>query len=134
MYKACSKCGKIHAYNYICETKRRFSGGEERKLRSRWSWTQKSKEIREKANYLCEVCKAQGIITYDDIEVHHITKVKDDESLLLDNYNLICLCAPCHYKADHNQIDQHFLKELARQREEDTGGGWGYITSSQEKS
>ena len=119
MYKACSKCGKIHPSNYICEkAKRQYQGGDERKLRSRWKWTQKSREIRDRAHHLCEVCKDQGQITYADIEVHHIVKVKDDESLLLDNYNLICLCAPHHHLADLNQIESEYLKALARKREE----------------
>ena len=131
MYKACSKCGKIHPRNYVCgEARRLFQGGEDRKLRSRWKWTQKSREIRERAHHLCEVCKDQGIITYDDIEVHHIVKVKDDESLLLDNYNLICLCAPHHHLADTNQIDSEYLRALVVKRENGGVEGTEGITLS----
>ena len=93
-------------------------------MRSTYRWTLKSKEIREKANYLCEVCRAEGVYTYDNLEVHHIVKVKDDNDLLLDNYNLICLCQEHHKQADENSagggrgLSPDYLRELAKQRED----------------
>lgn len=117
MFKACSKCGRIHSSNYECNVGRTFTGGNERKLRSTYSWTKKSLEIRERANHLCEVCRAMGIFTYNNIEVHHIIKVKDDESQLLNDENLICLCEEHHKQADRNEIDKDYLRELARQRD-----------------
>lgn len=118
MYKCCSRCGKIHTKNYTChDGKRIYVGGSERQLRSTWRWTEKSRDIRERAHYLCEVCKAEGRLTYDDIEVHHIVKVKDNEELLLDDNNLICLCTAHHRQADNNEIDKEYLRELVRQRE-----------------
>lgn len=117
MFKACSKCGKIHSSNYVCNVRNyNNSDSKEKKLRSQYSWTEKSKQIREDANHLCEVCRDQGIFTYDKIEVHHITKVKDDESRLLDDENLISLCAPHHKQADNNELDKDYLIELARKR------------------
>lgn len=67
---------------------------------------------------MCEVCRDQNKIEYNNIEVHHITKVRDDETLLLDNYNLICLCQEHHEQADKGLIDKEYLQRLARQREE----------------
>lgn len=119
MFRACSKCGKIHEQSQPCPVKRIvYSGGNERKLRSSYRWTEKSKEVRGAAHYLCEVCKDQNKINYKDIEVHHIVKVKDDESLLLDNYNLICLCQEHHEQADKGLIDTEYLRRLARKRED----------------
>ena len=120
IFQVCSRCGKIHRKNWICNVgrePRRYNGGTERALRSSYNWTQKSKEIRERANYLCEVCRAEGVYTYDGLEVHHITKVKDDEDLLLDNNNLICLCTRHHHQADNNELDKEYLLNLARARE-----------------
>ena len=120
MYKSCSKCGKIHPKNYECNVGRIYSGGDERKLRSKYSWTKKSEEIRERAHHICEVCKDKGTITeqsYKSVEVHHIVKVKDDDSLLLDNENLVCLCIDHHKQADNNEIDKEYLIQLARKRE-----------------
>lgn len=117
MFRSCAKCGKIHASTYICQPKRTFRGGEERKLRSQWSWTEKSREIREKAHHLCEVCKDHGQITYNGLEVHHIVKLTDDKDGLLDDNNLICLCVEHHKQADKGEIDVDYLKRLAEQRE-----------------
>lgn len=90
----------------------------ERHLRSSYQWTKKSKEIREKANHLCEVCRDEGRYTFDNLEVHHIVKVTEDKTLLLDNYNLVCLCQEHHKKADVKKIDADYLRRLAVKREE----------------
>ena len=119
MYKACSKCGKIHPSSFICNKERVYSGGDERQLRSKYVWTKKSREIRDKAHNLCEACKANGVYVYDNIEVHHIVKVRDDKNGLLDNNNLICLCQECHKKADKGQIDSGYLRALAENREKE---------------
>ena len=118
MYKSCSRCGKIHPQNFKCTQGKVYDGGTERKLRQSRRWTEKSEEIRERANYLCEVCRDKGIYTYKNLEVHHIIKIRDDESLLLDNYNLICLCQMHHKDADRGNIDADYLRELAKNREE----------------
>lgn len=117
MYKACSNCGKIHPMNHICYKQRTYESTDERKLRSTSKWTKKSVEIRESANYLCEVCLDQGVINYDKIEVHHITKVGQDKSKLLENDNLICLCPPHHKQADRGEIDTDYLLTLVARRE-----------------
>lgn len=119
MFKSCSRCGKIHDTSYKCNKGNDIlKSRQERKLRSQYAWTQKSEEIRERANHLCEVCRDKGIITYDDIEVHHITKVREDASLLLDNYNLVCLCQEHHKQADKGKLDVDYLIEIAKRRED----------------
>ena len=120
MYKACPKCGKIHDSRYKCSAgaKPIYRGGEERAMRSTYAWTQKSKEIREKAQYLCEVCRDQGFYTYDGLEVHHIVKVRDNKDLLLDNSNLVCLCKDHHKQAEEGLLSARYLKQLAEGREE----------------
>ena len=90
---------------------------EEKRLRSKNKWTQKSIEIRERANYLCEVCRDQGVWTYENVEVHHIRKIKDNPEMYLENENLICLCQLHHKAADNNKIDVNYLISLAIKRE-----------------
>ena len=120
MQFVCSRCGKIHKKGFICpKAKRIYEGGTERKLRSSYAWTEKSKEIRERAHHLCEVCRDEGAITYDGIEVHHIIKVKDNNDLLLDDNNLICLCAAHHRQADNGEIDKDYLRSLALSRDKE---------------
>ena len=118
MYKSCSRCGKIHDTKYRCNVGRVFRGGQERKLRNTRNWINKSLEIRERANYLCEVCRDEGIYNYNDLDVHHIVKIVEDETLLLDNYNLICLCKKHHKEADTGKIDKDYLIKLAKDRED----------------
>ena len=117
MYKSCSICGKIHSTSYKCVRQVVYKDSEERKLRSTNKWKVKSLEIREKANFLCEVCRERGIYTYNNLEVHHITKLKEDKTGLLDNNNLICLCSSHHKEADEGILDKEYLRRIAMLRE-----------------
>ena len=117
MLKACSICGKIHPAGYTHRKYRKYETAEERKLRSSNKWKIKSLEIRENADYLCEVCRDLGVITYDDLEVHHIEKIRDNKDLLLENNNLICLCVTHHKQADRGELSKEYLQKLAEDRE-----------------
>lgn len=117
MFRACPYCGKIHSTDKVCKPIRNYAGGNERVLRNKSVWHKKSIEIRERANNLCEVCKDQGVFTYNNLEVHHIIKLTERPDLLLDNENLIVLCQEHHKLADDGKIDNEYLKELARERE-----------------
>ena len=75
MWKACSKCGKMHSYSYKCTANRTVINDKESKLRNKNKWHEKSEEIREASNYLCAICKEQGIYNYNKISVHHIEKL-----------------------------------------------------------
>ena len=114
MKKACSRCGKIHDSNYKC------NHGKVYQLRTdehnTHKWHKKSEQVRSEAMNLCEVCKAEGKYTYDNLEVHHIVKIKDNKDLLLEDSNLICLCQFHHRLAETGQLDQEYLRELAMQR------------------
>lgn len=114
--KSCSRCGKIHPRGYRCNKGKVYSKTEDDRLRSRYSWTKKAIQIKADAMHLCEVCKAKGLYTYDNLEVHHITKLRDEPQGLLDDYNLICLCQYHHKQADSGKIEADYLRELARER------------------
>lgn len=125
MYKSCSRCGKIHDINYVCtknKPKINWSkynkNNEEYKLRNTYQWHSKAEEIKKRALYLCEVCKDKGIYNYNNLEIHHIVKLRNDSSKLLDNYNLVCLCVYHHKLADKNKIDKDYLLRLAKLRED----------------
>ena len=122
MQKACGKCGRIHPYGYICKAGKNNAGQnssdrEERRLRSTYAWTQKAKQIKEKAQYLCEVCRDKGIYTYDHLEAHHIIKVREDKEKYLDDDNLVCLCESCHQQADAGELSKEYLQMLAGRRD-----------------
>lgn len=117
--KSCSRCGKIHAYNYKCYLGKQYNKNAIDKMRSTYAWTRKAEEIKKASNYLCAICLQEGIYNYDELETHHIVKIQDDPSGLLDNYNLICLCKYHHKQADDGKIDKELLLRLASEREED---------------
>ena len=114
--KSCSRCGRIHARGYRCNAGRVYSKTQDDKLRSRYSWTKKAIQIKNDALNLCEVCKDKGLYTYDNLEVHHIVKLRDDPTRLLDDENLICLCEYHHTQADAGELDADYLTELAKRR------------------
>lgn len=45
--------------------------------------------------YMCEDCKAKGLITLA-VDVHHIVEIADDWDKRLDIDNLRALCVSCH--------------------------------------
>jgi 5-methylcytosine-specific restriction endonuclease McrA len=114
--KSCSKCGRIHPRGFKCNAGRTYKKTNESTLRSRWAWTQKAKQIKDDAQGLCEVCRKQGVYTYDNLEVHHITKLADDPDGLLEDDNLICLCVYHHKQADAGDLDAEELRKIARER------------------
>lgn len=122
MFKSCLRCGKIHDANYKCNVgirKRKYknSDSEAHKLRNTTAWVYKSKEMRQRAGYLCEVCKAEGVYTYNGLEVHHIEKLKDQPVKLLDDDNLVVLCVYHHKLADIGMIKECYLRKLVEIRE-----------------
>lgn len=114
MLKSCQYCGKIHDSKYMCPHKPQIKKKrtEEDKFRQTREWTNKSTEIKELHNYLCAVCKDNGIYTYNGLETHHIEKLNDRYDLRLDNENLIPLCITHHKQADKGEIDKEYLKDL----------------------
>lgn len=112
----CGKCGKIHERSYRCINKRTYTRTAENKLRSTYQWTKKAKQIKNDAMGLCEVCKAQGVYTYDGLEVHHIEKLRENPDGLLNDDNLICLCTYHHKQADTGELNADYLRELVKER------------------
>ncbi len=120
MKRACSKCGRIHSYNTKCNAGKIYKSTEDRKLRRTYAWTLKSKAVRSEVLF-CEVCKAQGRYVYDNLEVHHITKLTEDPDGLLEDSNLIVLCVEHHKQADRGELSADYLRSLIHKRQVDGG-------------
>ena len=123
MYKSCSRCGKIHDMNYKCNVGRpkidwnKYKSGAD-KLHQTSAWETKSFQIRNDAQWLCEVCRDNGKLNAENLEVHHIEKLQENPLLFLDDNNLICLCTKHHKQADRGQLSNDYLKSLAYKRVE----------------
>lgn len=114
--KSCSRCGMLHKRDFVCLKGRTYNGGFERKLRKKNICKKKNLEIKERAGWLCEVCRDHGIYTFEGLETHHIESIRKSPEKIVDDDNLICLCKQCHKQAEINKIDATYLKKLARNR------------------
>lgn len=118
MLKTCSRCG-IVPVDHVCPYAKQKKYEQEKnspqdKFRKSWRWYNKSKEIKERDYYLCQVCvrnKYNTINTYNynKLEVHHIVPLSEDYSKRLDNDNLITLCVYHHKMADRDEIPREEL-------------------------
>lgn len=120
MLRSCKRCGRIHEAGE-CPLKKEPQKKYERdsesdRFRNRSIWRRKSKQIKEDAQELCEVCRDKGKYVYMNLSVHHITAIKDDKGQALDDNNLICLCSVCHELAEAGVISSDYLRDLAQKR------------------
>lgn len=118
MLKSCSRCGKLHDFNYDC-SKRIYRKGDSEadKFRSKSKWKYKSKMIKERDYYLCRCCLANILnspmqFNYSNLEVHHIIPLNKDISKGLDDDNLITLCSYHHKLAEKGLIPIKILQKL----------------------
>ncbi len=133
MLISCKYCGRIHERGFECEQKKkavqfRFNKrGRTNKdidrFHSSYKWTRKSKEIRARDKYICQVCKRQLYNPYreietEDIEVHHIIPVCECWDMRLDNDILISLCRCHHEMAEQGLIPRDVLLKIAKEQEE----------------
>lgn len=126
MLKSCRYCGRIHAKGYVCPKKpspekRTKMETEQNKFRSKNSWAKKSKAIRQRDGFLCQVCirglyNPERIYQTDGLEVHHIIPLKNDYNLRLDDENLITLCKKHHEMAEAGKIPTTLLKRIAKEQ------------------
>lgn len=117
MLKTCSVCGKIHDFNKVCRRKTTKKSTEASKFRKTYRWTEKSKYIKQRDNYLCQVCLLDKYntnykYTYRELEVHHIIPLEEDYNKRLDSDNLITLCRYHHELAEKGEISREELQEI----------------------
>lgn len=109
----------MHAYDEPCPRKKPAYSYERTgadRLRFTARWKRKSLQVRSDAHWLCEVCRDQGKVTTDGLEVHHIEKLRDDPDGLIEDDNLVCLCRKHHKMADDGELTKVYLRGLALRR------------------
>lgn len=124
MLVSCSYCGRIHEKSYECgkRPQRIRYNTAAVKFRNTSRWQKKSREIRERDNYLCQCCIREMPGTfrkyeYDSVSVHHNVPVIEDESKRLDNANLITLCPVHHEMAERGEISRDTIQAIINEQE-----------------
>ena len=74
------------------------------------TWKSLRKDIITRDKGCCVLCFKQGIIEYRKLQVHHIIKRTEDESLAYEPSNLVTLCRSCHEKVELLSVQKQ--KEL----------------------
>ena len=132
MLRSCQYCGRIHDRKYICpqkqrnilerQEKRNEKNREAYQFRDTKTWREKSRQIRERDRYCCQVC-IRGLhdperqFETDGISVHHIASIREDWEKRLNNENLISLCRRHHEMAERGEIEKTELEKIAKEQE-----------------
>ena len=125
---SCRYCGRMHRRGEACPKRpKRIHGrgkGEASEFRATNKWKQKSLEIRQRDNNLCQACLcgkyfSTRSLTWNKLSVHHIVPLTEDPTRSLDNRNLITLCDLHHEMAESGEIPRDELLEMASRREEE---------------
>lgn len=129
MLRSCSYCGRIHDSHYDCGKKpqRIKKKYEKDAFRSTSAWQRKAEEIRERDNYLCQICfrnlyETRVQLNSRELSVHHAIPLKEDYGLRLSNENLLTLCSRHHEMAENGLIPLSEILDIIRQQEESPPG------------
>ena len=126
MLKACSICGRVHDRRLQCRPiQSKYSTNESQASHIRGSshWKKLRAYIRGRDNNVCQLCLRNfpGTIRpyeTDGLEVHHITKIEEDESKAFDEDNLISLCRVHHEMAEQGRVAAKDLVAIAKENNE----------------
>ena len=122
---SCKYCGRLHTENYKCPKKPpkpKKSYDDIVRFRSGPDWQKKRLIIKERDNYLCQICirELYGTIrkyNYKDLQVHHAIPISEDEGLKLEDSNLITLCPMHHAMCDKGQIPYNEIKKIINEQQ-----------------
>lgn len=84
-------------------------------------WWEVKRTVWQRANGLCERCKAEGYITAG-VDCHHVKPVEtarspqEMEALCYNVNNVQLLCVPCHIKV-HQDMHTHTKEEVIANRQ-----------------
>ena len=122
---SCQYCGRNHDEGYICNKKPRKNRNktdEASRFRNTSAWQEKRRQIKERDNYLCQVCIRDLYNTWrrynhQDLQVHHAVPIDISKELRLEDSNLITLCPMHHAMCDRGEIPYNEIKEIILEQE-----------------
>ena len=124
--KSCQYCSRIHSTDYDCgkrpKRKYKYIRPDEDTFRNTSVWRKKRDEIRERDNYLCQICirnlyNTTRILNSEELEVHHCEKLRDNYEKRLDNDNLLTVCEYHHKRCDLGEIPRDIVKKIILEQE-----------------
>ncbi len=85
-------------------------------------WHKKRTKIKQRDNYLCQVCvrdlyNTQRIYNCENLQVHHAIPINSSNELKLEDSNLITLCSMHHSMCDKGQIPYEEVKRIIDEQE-----------------
>lgn len=116
MKTRCVKCRKLIEYgNSYCEKcystllKVRKNSTKNKRIESttksaQWKAVRRQVLLRDKCCVLC--LKRRGYFELRTLQVHHIIKRVEDESLIYDPSNLVTLCRSCHEEMEKLSVSK----------------------------
>ena len=121
--KSCKHCGRVHDENYRCNKKpiKRKKVDDIVRFRNSPKWQKKRKHIKERDNYLCQVCIRELYNTKrkynsEGLQVHHAMPINLSKDLKLDESNLITLCSMHHSMCDKGKIPYEEVKKIINEQ------------------
>lgn len=124
MLKSCKYCGKIHDSKHDCGRKpqRKKHGNDKDRFRWTQAWQKKREEIRQRDNYLCQVCirklyDTHNQYTYNNLQVHHGIPLEEDFDKRLDNDILLTICERHHEMAEKGDIPLGVVLKIIQEQE-----------------
>lgn len=124
MLKSCSYCGKIHDSKYICSKKPNKKKQISEADKFRWTsiWKKKTKEIKERDLYLCQICIRElynTLVKYntENLSVHHNVPLNEDYNKRLNNKNLLTVCDYHHEMCESGKIPREEVQVIINEQE-----------------
>lgn len=118
MFKACSRCGRIHLAGHRCyaNSKNYYQHDAEiKKFRNSGAWRNKAEEIKTRDKFLCQICLKKNIFNYKELSVHHIQPIAENQELRLENSNLITVCELHHKECEVGKIPRTEQQEIVNE-------------------
>lgn len=117
MLVSCRYCNRLHNRGENCNNKPKDRRKKEEtyisRFRSSRLWRNKRDEIKTRDKFLCQLCLKNGLYTFKNLEVHHITPISKEWNKRLENGNLITLCHTCHSMVEGENKYKNMLLEMA---------------------
>lgn len=120
MLKSCKYCNRVHKSDYDCgmrpvKIQKKDSAAD--RFRNTSAWQQKREEIKQRDNYLCQICirnlyGTKKILNNINISVHHAEKIEKNYEKRLDNDNLLTVCEMHHKMCDNFDIPEVVVKRI----------------------